>query len=160
MSKEIQNNKILNKNSSINKDSNEIRNQTYENKEEEALNNKINKPNELRYFDAITHFKQNITHFDKNCSEPVKDNSYYCFSCKHSVCNECGAYDHKEHLLIQRDNCLNYDETFFNEIANVIENGINIESKKIENKRKYFKFNKNFEEGIGYFGKRKIRQNR
>ena len=47
--------------------------------------------------------------------------AFYCFTCKHSVCNECGVYDHKEHLLIQRDNCLNYDNTFFNEISKVID---------------------------------------
>ena len=101
-----------------------------QNKADEYLKAPINKPNELKNFDAITHFKENITRFDKNCSEPVKDTSYYCFTCKHSVCNECGVYDHKEHLLIQRDNCLNYDKSFFNEIANVIEDGINNDTLK------------------------------
>ena len=101
-----------------------------EKKAEEPIKDKINKPNDLKNFDAATHFKQNIIRFDKNCSEPIKDYSYYCFSCKHSVCNECGVYDHKEHLLIQRDNCLNYDSSFFNEISKVIEKGINIEERK------------------------------
>ena len=100
------------------------------NKVDEYLKAPINKPNELKNFDAIAHFKENITRFDKNCTEPIKDLSYYCFSCKHSVCNECGVYDHKEHLLIQRDNCLNYDKSFFNEIANVIEDGIKNDSLK------------------------------
>ena len=50
------------------------------------------KIDELKYFDAVSHFKENIIHFNKNCSEPIKDYSYYCFTCKHSVCNECGAY--------------------------------------------------------------------
>ena len=67
---------------------------------------KTPKPEELKNFDAVSHFKENIIHFYKNCSEPIKDYSYYCFTCKHSVCNECGVFDHKEHLLIQRDNCL------------------------------------------------------
>ena len=106
-----------------------------EESKDELTKDKINKPNDLKYFDAIAHFKENITHYDKNCSEPVKDYSYYCFSCKHSVCNECGVYDHKEHLLIQRDNCLNYDKTFFNEIAKVIEKGTNIDSEKSQIKK-------------------------
>ena len=38
---------------------------------------KINKINELKNFDAVTHFKQNIIHFYKNCSESIKDLSYY-----------------------------------------------------------------------------------
>ena len=102
---------------------------------EEVLKDKINKPNELKYFDAISHFKQNIIRYDKNCSEPVKDLSYYCFSCKHSACNECGVYDHKEHLLIQRDNCINYDTSFFKEIEKVIEKGINFENEKYKIKK-------------------------
>ena len=81
---------------------------------------KPSKPEELRNFDAVSHFKENIIHFYKNCDEPIKDYSYYCFTCKHSVCNECGLYEHKEHLLIQRDNCLNYDNSFFNDISKVI----------------------------------------
>ena len=90
---------------------------------------KPSKPEELRNFDAVSHFKENIIHFYKNCDEPIKDCSYYCFTCKHSVCNECGVYDHKEHLLIQRDNCLNYDNSFFNDISKVIEDGLNLDSK-------------------------------
>ena len=105
------------------------------NNNNELIKDKINKPNDLKNFDAITHLKQNIIRFDKNCSEPVKDYSYYCFSCKHSVCNECGVYDHKEHLLIQRDNCLNYDKSFFNEISKVIEKGITIDTKKDQIKK-------------------------
>ena len=121
--KELSNENTENKNSENVKDNNE-------NNNEQIINEKINKPNELKYFDAATHLKQNISRFDKNCSDPVKDQSYYCFSCKNSVCNECGVYDHKEHLLIQRDNCLKYDNTFFNEISKVIENGINMDDKK------------------------------
>ena len=88
------------------------------------------KPEELKNFDAASHFKENIIHFYKNCSEPIKDCSYYCFTCKHSVCNECGVYEHKEHLLVQRDNCLNYDNSFFNDISKVIEYGIGLDRKK------------------------------
>ena len=136
MSKESQNCNIKesssNGNDIVSKPNKASKNNEKKNKSEEIVKDKINKPNDLKYFDAITHFKQNITRFDKNCFEPVKDYSYYCFSCKHSVCNECGVYDHKEHLLIQRDNCLNYDSSFFNEISKVIEKGVNIESKKYQ----------------------------
>jgi len=125
---EQQNNKDENKESNQNKEN-------LDNKNDILINDKINKPNDLKNFDAISHFKENISYFDKNCSEPVKDYSYYCFSCKHSVCNECGVYDHKEHLLIQRDNCLNYDSSFFNEISKVIDKGINVESKKNQLKK-------------------------
>ena len=93
------------------------------------------KIDELKYFDAVSHFKENIIHFNKNCSEPIKDYSYYCFTCKHSVCNECGAFDHKEHLLIQRKSCLNYDNSFFNDISKVIEDGIGLDRKKAQIKK-------------------------
>ena len=122
-----------------------------ENKPPEELNKKIDSNNEnnnndnniilkekideLKYFDAVSHFKENIIHFNKNCSEPIKDYSYYCFTCKHSVCNECGAFDHKEHLLIQRKSCLNYDNSFFNDISKVIEDGIGLDRKKAQIKK-------------------------
>ena len=93
------------------------------------------KIDELKYFDAVSHFKENIIHFNKNCSEPIKDYSYYCFTCKHSVCNECGAFDHKEHLLIQRKSCLIYDNSFFNDISKVIEDGIGLDRKKAQIKK-------------------------
>ena len=93
------------------------------------------KIDELKYVDAVSHFKENIIHFNKNCSEPIKDYSYYCFTCKHSVCNECGAFDHKEHLLIQRKSCLNYDNSFFNDISKVIEDGIGLDRKKAQIKK-------------------------
>ena len=116
------------------KEKSKIKNEE-ENSENEYPKDKINKPNELKNFDAVTHFKQNIIHFNNNCAEPIKDYSYYCFTCKHSVCNECGVSEHKNHLLIQRDNCLNYDNSFFNEISKVIEKGINIDSKKSQIKK-------------------------
>ena len=132
-------------------------------KEEEKIDDeypkdKINKPNELKNFDAVTHFKQNIIHFYKNCSEPIKDYSYYCFTCKHSVCNECGVLDHKEHLLIQRDNCLNYDNSFFNEIAKVIEKGINIDSKKSQIKKDISKSIANLKEQLDLIEIKKLKE--
>ena len=134
-----------------NKDSNE-------NKNNELVKDKINKPNDLKNFDAVTHFKQNIIRFDKNCSEPVKDYSYYCFSCKHSVCNECGVYDHKEHLLIQRDNCLNYDSSFFNEISKVIEKGINIDIKKDQIKKDISKSIKELKDQLDLLENEKLKE--
>ena len=119
---------------------------------------KINKINELKNFDAVTHFKQNIIHFYKNCSEPIKDLSYYCFTCKHSVCNECGSFDHKDHILIQRDNCLNYDSSFFNEIAKVIEKGINLDSKKIQIKRDISKSIRQLKDQLDLLEKEKLKE--
>ena len=92
---------------------------------------KINKPNELKNFDTLNHIKKNIILYDKNCNEPITNYSYYCITCKKSICYKCGVYEHKEHILIQRDNCLQYDPTFFNEIAKVIEDGLLIEEKKV-----------------------------
>ena len=129
-----------------------------ENLEDEYPKDKINKPNELKNFDAMTHFKQNIIHFYKNCSEPIKDYSYYCFTCKHSVCNECGLLDHKEHLLIQRDNCLNYDNSFFNEISKVIEKGINIDSKKSQIKKDISKSITQLKEQLDLIEKEKLKE--
>ena len=129
-----------------------------ENLEDEYPKDKINKPNELKNFDAMTHFKQNIIHFNKNCSEPIKDYSYYCFTCKHSVCNECGLLDHKEHLLIQRDNCLNYDNSFFNEISKVIEKGINIDSKKSQIKKDISKSITQLKEQLDLIEKEKLKE--
>ena len=124
----------------------------------ELIKDKINKPNDLKNFDAVTHLKQNIIRFDKNCSEPVKDYSYYCFSCKHSVCNECGVYDHKEHLLIQRDNCLNYDKSFFNEISKVIEKGIGIDTKKNQIKKDISKSIKELKEQLDLLENEKLKE--
>ena len=90
-------------------------------KNEEPIFNKINKPKELKELDALGHLKHNIIHADKNCTDPITDSSYYCFTCKQSVCNKCGANNHKEHILIQRNNCLFFDKTFFNEISKVID---------------------------------------
>ena len=112
------------------KQSSVINNNDNENNLENYSKAKINKPIELRDFDATPHFKENIINNNKNCNDPITPTSYYCFSCKHSVCELCGVFDHKEHLLIQRDNCINYDVTFFNEISKVINDSFLIESKR------------------------------
>ena len=145
------NNKEYNQNYNIQPSSNKNNSQN----KEELINDKINKPNEFRNFNAIPHFKENILNFNKNCSEPVKDFSYYCFSCKHSVCNECGVYEHKDHLLVQRDNCLNYDSSLFNEISKVIEKGINIDNKKIQIKNKISKSINDLKEELDMIEKEK-----
>jgi len=105
-------------------------------KNEEQIFNKINKPKQLKELDALNHFKQNIIHSDKNCTDPITELSYYCFTCKCSVCNKCGLNIHKDHILILRSNCLNYDKTFFNEISKVIEDSLLIEDKKNNIKNK------------------------
>jgi len=119
---------------------------------------KSSKPDELKNFDAVSHFKENIIHFSKNCSEPIKDYSYYCFTCKHSVCNECGLYEHKEHLLIQRDNCLNYDNSFFNDISKVIEDGLNLDSKKSQIKKDISKSISQLKEQLDIIEKDKLKE--
>ena len=126
------NQEIIEQKNDNKKYSNELNDEYNSNNDKDSRNSRgiKEKIDELKYFDAISHFKENINHFDRNCKDPIKETSYYCFTCKHSVCNECGVYDHKEHLLIQRDNCLNYDNSFFNDISKVIEDGLNLDSKK------------------------------
>ena len=125
---------------------------------EQHPKSKSSKPDELKNFDAVSHFKENIIHFYKNCSEPIKDYSYYCFTCKHSVCNECGLYEHKEHLLIQRDNCLNYDNSFFNDISKVIEDGLNLDSKKSQIKKDISKSISQLKEQLDIIEKDKLKE--
>ena len=98
--------------------------------------NNINKPKELRELDTLTHLKHNIIYYEKNCSDPITEYSYYCFTCKKSICYKCGLGEHKDHILIQRNNCLNYDHTFFNEISKVIENSLLTENNKSDIKNK------------------------
>ena len=126
------------------------------NEREQLMSEKINKPDELKNFDAISHFKENITNFCKNCPEPVKDKSYYCFNCKHSTCEECTIYNHKNHLLVQRDNCLNFDNTFFNEISTVIEQEINVDDKKNQIKNEISKSINDLKEELDEIEKQKL----
>ena len=116
------------------------------------------KIDELKYFDAISHFKENIIHFNKNCTDPIKDNSYYCFTCKHSICNECGSFAHKEHLLIQRKNCLNYDKTFFNDVSKMIEENTNIDKRKIQIKEEISKSIVQLKEQLDVLEKEKLKE--
>jgi hypothetical protein len=106
-----------------------------QNQEKDITKDKINKPKELIEFNVSPHFKENIIHSEKNCKELINENSYYCLTCKHSVCSICGINEHKNHLLIQRKNCLNYDTTFFNEISKLIEDSFLIEKKKDDIKK-------------------------
>ena len=116
------------------------------------------KIDELKYFDAISHFKENIIHFNKNCTDPIKDNSYYCFTCKHSICDECGSFAHKEHLLIQRKNCLNYDKTFFNDVSKMIEENTNIDKRKIQIKEEISKSIVQLKEQLDVIEKEKLKE--
>ena len=106
---------------------------------------KITKPPELENFNTSAHLTQNIELFDKNCKEKISPQSYYCISCKQSVCTSCGAFDHKDHILIQRDNCLFYDPNFFLEISKIIDISLNLNKKKqsikesLENNISYLK---------------------
>ena len=140
--------------------SNELKADSNTNNEKDDNNIKIvkEKIEELKYFDAISHFKKNIIYFDENCSDPIKESSYYCFTCKKSVCNECGVYDHKEHLLIQRDNCLNYDNSFFNDISKVIEDGLNLDIKKVQIKKDISKSISQLKEQLDIIEKEKLKE--
>ena len=116
---------------------NQYSKQISQKKEEfEPITNKINKPNDLKELDASIHFEQNIKNYEKNCQDPITELSYYCFTCKQSICYKCGLDNHKKHILIQRKNCLDYDTTFFNEISKVIEDSLLIEDKKNNIKNK------------------------
>ena len=135
--KEEYNNQNIN-NSNIN-DNNDIE----ENKG--IIYKKITKPPELENFDTSSHLIHNIELFDKNCKEKITEQSYYCITCKQSVCTSCGAFDHKDHILIQRDNCLFYDPNFFIEISKIIDISLNLYLKKqsikdyLENNISYIK---------------------
>ena len=116
---------------------NQFSKQTSQKKEEnEPTTNKINKPIDLKELDALIHFEKNIKNYENNCQDPITESSYYCFTCKQSICNKCGLDYHKEHILIQRKNCLDYDKSFFNEISKVIEDSLLIEDKKNNIKNK------------------------
>ena len=65
MIEEKQNNKDENKESNQNKVNSD-------NKNDILINDKINKPNDLKNFDAISHFKENISYFDKNFLSQLK----------------------------------------------------------------------------------------
>ena len=161
MSKEDNINQGINEQMNNNKQfSGELNDEYNSNNDFEISNSRSikEKINELKYFDAISHFKENINHFDKNCKDPIKETSYYCFTCKHSVCNECGVYDHKEHLLIQRDNCLNYDNSFFNDISKVIEDGLNLDSKKSQIKIDISKSIAQLKEQLDIIEKEKLKE--
>lgn len=92
----------------------------------------ISKPDELVNLDIYPHLRYNILNTEKNCRDPITENSYYCFTCKQSVCPECGIEEHKEHLLIQRENCLKYDDTFFTEIEQIINHSFELDKVKKE----------------------------
>ena len=153
----------INKKTNKGKLSNLLKEESKEQIENDKLDNfEINdikdKIPELKNFDAISHFKKNIIYFDKNCSDFIKEKSFYCFTCRLSVCEECGVYDHKEHLLIPRNNCLNYDNTFFNDISKVIESGINLDNKKDQIKKDISKSIKELKNQLDIIEKNKLKE--
>ena len=93
-------------------------------------NNNFNQVFEFQELNPLIHFRLNLLNANKNCTHEITDFSYYCFTCKQSLCFKCGAYDHKEHVLVQRKKCLEYDKTFFNEIISTLDSNLMLENKK------------------------------
>jgi len=93
----------------------EALNQNLDNHKTEILQKSelLTKPPELIDFDAMDHFKENISFPDKNDLGPISPNSYYCINCKHS---ECGFYDKNKHIFINRLKIAKYDPHFFDEM--------------------------------------------
>ena len=122
--------KVNQKNKVIN-DSNEKKSNIKDDSQNKGvLYKKITKPIELENFDSCFHLQKNILSFERNCKDKITEQSYYCISCQQSVCIKCGAYDHKDHILIQRDNCLFYDPNFFVEIAKILDVSLTLDSRK------------------------------
>ena len=110
----------------------ELKNSKDVNNDDDKINKnkRIIKPLDLEKFDTPYHFHKNIVSYDLNCKHSITSQSYYCMSCKLSVCILCGIYNHKDHILIQRDNCLFYDSNFFVEISKIIDISLQIVLKK------------------------------
>ena len=110
----------------------ELKNSKDVNNDDDKINKnkRIIKPLDLEKFDTPYHFHKNIILYDLNCKHNITSQSYYCMSCKLSVCILCGIYNHKDHILIQRDNCLFYDSNFFVEISKIIDISLQIVLKK------------------------------
>ena len=111
-------------------DGNNITNQNNDENKEYIISKKIIKPLDLQNFDISSHLHKNITLYDRNCRDSITNQSYYCITCKQSICMSCGAYEHKDHVLLQRDNCLFYDPNFFKEISNIINISLTLYNKK------------------------------
>ena len=94
-------------------------------KELELKSKTLNKPKELIEFDALSHFKENIAHTDKNFLGSITENSYYCIACQHS---ECPLYkknmNQKDHLLMKKIKYLFYNNNFFDEIDTTIKEAL------------------------------------
>jgi len=96
----------------------------------EFMYKKIIKPLDLQNFDTPFHLHKNIISYDINCKDDITTKSYYCISCKQSICTICGIDKHIDHVLIQRDNCLFYDPNFFVEISKIIDISLKIDVKR------------------------------
>ena len=73
----------------------------------------LNKPIELIDFDFLSHLKENISRPDKNNLNKITQNSYYCINCKHS---DCPFYEENNHLFMKRIKYALYDNHFFDNL--------------------------------------------
>ena len=92
----------------------------------------MTKPKELINLDIYPLLKSNIINSDKNCKDSLSEHSFFCFNCMVSTCPKCTLNQHREHLLIQRMSCLEYDESFFKEIEQIIFESFDFEALKKE----------------------------
>lgn len=122
--------KVNQKNKAINNSNENKSNIKDDSQNKGVIYKKITKPIELENFDSCLHLQKNILTFDRNCKDKISEQSYYCISCQQSVCIKCGAYDHKDHILIQRDNCLFYDPNFFVEIEKILDVSLTLDTRK------------------------------
>lgn len=119
---------------------------------------KVPNPDELMNLDIYPHIKENIVNHLKNCTEPLSKSTSYCFTCKHSVCNQCGLNDHKEHLLIAKGKFLKYNKDFSTEIEKVLIKSQSLEDQKNEAKTLVFNSVKSLHAKLDEIEKEKLKQ--
>jgi hypothetical protein len=63
---------------------------------------------EIKSFDLYQHMKINIKEYEKNCKDETPVNysklSFYCITCKVSICDQCNFLQHKSHTLVKKMN--------------------------------------------------------
>ena len=91
------------------------------------------KPSIFKNIDISQHLRSNILKTNLNCNHLEKDNYYYCLTCKISFCNECKKIiEHKNHIVLNKNNFYDLDEDFFTDIDNNIKISLNLEKNKEE----------------------------
>ena len=91
------------------------------------------KPSIFKNIDISQHLRSNILKTNLNCNHLEKDNYYYCLTCKISFCNECKKIiEHKNHIVLNKNNFYDLDEDFFTDIDNNIKSSLNLEKNKEE----------------------------